>query len=149
MRNQDLMNNLATIIAVIGLIIGLCSMSKADDYQGPRGFNVKFSTETSVQEVVWQSLNLVDTAQTLYIADHPAQWQEMNEAWIVGSHPSRKGVFVLMAGFAVLHYAVTAGIESLVRDNPDYRVIQRVWEYSTLTDKTYNVVHNHSEGIRP
>lgn len=122
----------------------------ADQYESHYHFNVVFHTETTIQEVTWQALNLVDTAQTLYIADHPAQYQEVGQAALfTGNHPTRGAVIGTMAGFALLHYAVTVGIENLYQQNHDYEVVQRIWQYTNLGYKTYTVVNNHSMGIKP
>lgn len=137
-------------IALATAAILLSGNVKAEGYESNYHFNVVFHTETTIQEVSWQALNLVDTAQTLYIADHPAQWQEVGQAGLFcGNHPSRGGVIATMAAFALLHYAVTVGIENLYQQNPDYQVVQRVWQYSNLSYKTYLVANNHRQGIRP
>lgn len=139
----------AVALAALALMIGDAKAADGD-YESPHHFNVVFHTETTIQEVTWQALNLVDTAQTLYIADHPAHWQEVGQAGIFcGNHPSRGGVIATMAGFALLHYAVTVGIENLVQQNNDYEVVQRVWQYTNLGFKAYTVVNNHAMGIKP
>lgn len=137
-----------TVLALAAIM--LSGNVKAEGYESPHNFNVVFHTETTIQEVAWQALNVVDTAQTLYIADHPAQWQEVGEASLFcGSHPSRKSVIGTMMLFAVIHFAVTVGIENLVQENPDYEVLQRTWQYTNLSYKTYTVVKNHAQGIKP
>jgi hypothetical protein len=130
-------------------VLGFAGTASAEDYEGPHHFNVVFTPETTVAEVAWQALNVIDTEQTLYISRHPDKFQESGQAeMFAGTHPSKKGVLLTMIGFAVVHYAVTVGIENLVEENPDYRVLQRVWQYSTLGYKTYVVAQNRAYGIK-
>jgi hypothetical protein len=134
-------------MAALILVSGAVS---AQDYDGPHHFNVVFTPETTAQEVAWQALNVVDAMQTDYIAGHPGSFQEIGQAGLFcGNHPSHGCARGIMAAFALTHYAVTVGIENLVQQNPDYRVLQRVWEYSTVAYKGYTVAHNHEIGIRP
>lgn len=145
-------NNLTSVIAVLVLLLVLCAKSKAEDgdYVGPKGFHVAFalSGETLAQEVSWQALNVVDYQQSLKIAEHPDQFQEIGTPSIFGvSHPTKSQVLYFSVGFAVAHYAVTRGIESLVDRNPDYRVLQRVWQYTMLAGKAYTVENNHHIGM--
>lgn len=141
---------LVAIIAIICLTVIMCHQAKAEDYEGPHHFNVVFSKETTFAEVAWQALNVVDAMQTVYIADHPDQYQEVGQAGaFVGNHLSHGQAIAIMAVFAVVHYGVSLGIENLVQQNPDYRVLQRTWQYTTLGYKVYTVENNHRIGIKP
>lgn len=143
-------NKLVVAFLALALLLCLCHHAKAEEYQGPHHFNVVFTPEATAQEVVWQALNVVDAYQTVYIANHPAQYMEVGQAGIVcGDHPSKGAAIATMAGFAVLHYAVTVGLENLVQTNPDYRVLQRVWEYTTIGLKVAQIAQNHAYGIKP
>lgn len=149
MSFQNFLDRVTSLIAVFALLAFLCSQSKAEDYDGPHHFNVVFHTETTVQEISWQALNVIDTEQTLYIAAHPDRFQEVGTTGIFcGPHPSKNGVLASMIGFAVLHYAVTVGIENLVQRNPDYEVLQRVWQYGMIVPKAYTVANNRRIGIK-
>lgn len=112
-------------------------------------FNVEFSKETTAEEAVWQSLNIIDVAQTLYIANHPDRFYETNAAAFIGAHPSRGGVIGYMVGCGILHYAIAIGIENLVQRDNRYRVLQRVFQAASIGEKSYNVIHNQMVGIKP
>lgn len=139
------------IIAILVLVLMMCTTSHAQEaYDGPHHFNVVFSKETTAEEVVWQALNVVDGMQTAYVADHPGQYMEVGQAGLLcGPHPTHGCAIKTMAGFAVIHYLVSVGIENLVQENPDYRVLQRVWQYTGLTYKAYVIGQNHAYGIKP
>lgn len=144
-------NNLTSAIAIIVLLLVLCARSKAEDYHGPHNFHVAFalSGESLAQEVSWQALNVIDYTQSLKIAEHPDRFQEIGTPLAFGgsSHPNKNQVLLFSVGFAVGHYAITRGIESLVDRNPDYRVLQRVWQYTMLAGKAYTVENNHRIGM--
>ena len=122
-----------------------------DAYQGPHGFQVMFkplSTESTITEALWQAENIIDVRQTLRIARDPQHYQEIGTLGIfAGNHPSVRQVYVVSIAFAIAHYAVTRGLENLVDENPDYRVLQRVWSYSTLGAKTWNMQRNARIGL--
>lgn len=108
------------------------------------------SAETNIQEGVWQVLNVIDTLQTIEIAKNPSCYEEVGTArMFVGAHPSKKEAIGVGIGFGVLHYIVTRSLENLVDRNPDYRVLQRTWQYTGYVWKGYAVANNHRIGLRP
>lgn len=120
-------------------------------YQGPHGFKVMFkplSTESAITETLWQAENVIDLQQTLRIARDPQHFQEVGQLGIfTGNHPSVRQVYIGSIAFGIAHYAVTRAIENLVDENPDYRVVQRVWSYTTLGAKTWNTQNNARIGL--
>ena len=136
------------VALVSALMIG--QARAAEEYESRTHFNVVFHTETTLQEVTWQALNVVDIMQTVDIAEHPKQWQEIGEVgFFTGPHPSKGGAIGTLVAFGVIHYAVTVGIENLYQQNHDYEVLQRIWQYSLIAPKAYTVWHNHEIGIKP
>jgi hypothetical protein len=100
------------------------------------------STETRVEEAAWQALNVVDTAQTVQIAQHPDRyWETGTMRPFTGRHPSTGEALGWMAAFAVGHYAITNALQ-------DHPTLQRFWEAVTLGSKAYVVIGNHSLGIQ-
>lgn len=151
MNTSSGLDKLTAAFAVLALIILLCSTAKAEDYQGPHGFHTTFrplSTETALQESGWQVLNVVDLAQTLKIARNPTQYQEVGQVGIfTGPHPSEAQAIGYIVAFGVVHFAVTRGLENLVESNPDYRVLQRVWQYVGGAYKAGVVINNRNIGL--
>jgi len=108
------------------------------------------STETNIQEAVWQAMNVVDMLQTIEIAKNPTCYQEVGTlSMLYGNRISKKDAVIGSAIFGVLHYAATRGIESLIDRNPDYRVLQRVWQYTGYGWKGHTLYKNHEIGLRP
>jgi hypothetical protein len=133
-----------------------CLTAHADDIDGtdsPRvyrtGFYVGFANrETTATEIAWQLLNVVDTAQSVQIAKNPTCYNETGQlSLLAGSHPSVRGVYLGMGAFAVLHYVIAKGINQLVIENPDYMVVQRVYQYGNLAFKGYTIENNARIGL--
>jgi hypothetical protein len=103
-----------------------------------------FTTETIVEESVYQALHAVDISQTVYIAKHPDQFYEKEIDWAIGRHPSEAHVLQFMVGDAVLHAAVTTALVRL--DAPAWAT--RTWELVTIAASANNVRGNFNVGIR-
>jgi hypothetical protein len=104
----------------------------------------EFTTETIIEETVYQSLHVIDTAQTVYIARHPDQYYERVSDWAIGHHPSEAGVIRFMAADAVFHIAVTTALVKL--DAP--RWVTRTWELLTIANTGNCVRGNVKIGIK-
>lgn len=102
------------------------------------------ANETVIEEVTFQSLNVLDMSQTLYISKHPEAWYEKESAWIVGEHPSQRSVMEYMAAEAIIHATVTVALA----DANAPKWLQRTWQFVTIADKAHCVGHNFSIGIR-
>jgi hypothetical protein len=122
----------ASILTVLALIA--MSSAHADDW----------TTETKVEEILYQSLHVVDSAQTVYIAGHPDQYFEKESAWAIGRHPSEAYVIKFMATESAIHVAVTAAL--VTASAP--RWLTRTWELLTIGDSAHCVFNNHSIGIQ-
>ncbi len=141
-------------ILTISLLLLAAAAHADDDTPAPhRHFSVMFqpmSKETQVQEVIWQSMNVVDALQSIQIAKQPACYEEVGTPRLLGSgpHPS-EGATVGYAGlFAVGHYAISRLLENLVEDSDgDYRLLQRIWEYSTIFAKGMTISNNARLGL--
>jgi hypothetical protein len=103
-----------------------------------------FTTETIVEESVYQALHAVDISQTVYIAKHPDQFYEKEIDWAIGRHPSEAHVLQFMVGDAVLHAAVTTALVRL--DAPAWAT--RTWELVTIAASVNNVRGNFKIGIK-
>jgi hypothetical protein len=103
-----------------------------------------WTTETKVEESLYQALHAIDTAQTLYIAKHPDAFYESESAWALGRHPPGSRVVAYMALDAVGHAAVTA---TLVSFNLP-RWVARTWELVTVGDTAHCVGNNFRLGIK-
>jgi hypothetical protein len=103
-----------------------------------------FSTETVVEESVYQALHAIDIAQTVYIAKHPDQFYEKEIDWAVGRHPAEARVLQYMVGDAALHVALTFVL--VKADAP--RWVTRSWELLTIGASANNVRGNYNVGIK-
>ena len=99
--------------------------------------------ETRAEEVVWQSLHVIDTAQTLSIARDPDCYWETVADPAIGRHPPPGLVFAWMTGTSVLHFAIT----DLLTRHTSPSVV-RFWEGITIGSTAYWVGHNYSIGLR-
>lgn len=120
------------------------------EYHRP-AFSVAFkplSFETAAQELSWQGLNVVDMFQTIQIAKNGQCFQEVGTlSFLTGPHPSERSAIGGSILFGVLHYGGTRLIENLVDENPNYRILQRIWGYGGLLLKGQNDWHNHQIGL--
>lgn len=103
-----------------------------------------WTTETVIEEAVYQSLHAIDAAQTVQIAKDPAHYYEKESAWAIGAHPSEGAVIKYMATEAVIHAAVTATLVKL--DAPTWAL--RTWELITIGDTVNCVRGNFKIGLR-
>jgi hypothetical protein len=148
-------NFLGGALTSLLLVLSTFSIAKADDIDGtdsPKVYRTHFyvgfaNRETTAAEIVWQLLNVVDTMQTLQIAKNGACFEEIGQLSMISNHPTTRQVYIGMSLFAAGHYLVSKGIDSLVVENPDYMVVQRVWQYSALSYKIYTVENNARIGI--
>lgn len=88
------------------------------------------------REVAWQVLHVVDWGQTLNIADRPDKYHEINP--IIGEHPSRERVNIVMGTTTVLHVAIT---HYLPKEWRPY------WQYLSIGVSGALVIHNLSIGL--
>jgi hypothetical protein len=103
-----------------------------------------FSTETVVEESVYQALHVIDSAQTVYIARDPSQYYERVSGWAIGHHPSEADVVRFMAADAIVHILVTTALVRM--DAPSWAT--RTWELLTISSTGYCVRSNIKIGIK-
>lgn len=100
------------------------------------------STETRSEEIFWQSVHLLDSAQTYSIARDPDCYRETVVDPLIGRHPTPAAVIGWSIAFAGLHWVVT----SLLAEHPTE---ERLWQALTVGSTSYWVWHNTRIGIRP
>ncbi len=106
-------------------------------------FNVKLSPETSVEEAVWQAMNVVDTFQTVQMTKNPACYKEVGQvAWFYGPHPTERQAIGTLAVFGLIHFGVTELIEHV---GP--RWAQRAWQATNIGYKAHVIIDNADYGL--
>ncbi len=102
-------------------------------------------------ELAWQAANIVDIGQTVTIARRPSQWTEVDPlaVGVIGSHPTESNAVALLAGEAVLHYAVFRWLEDEDDAHPatGWHTALNVWECVTVGQKGIYIARNQAEGI--
>jgi hypothetical protein len=121
-------------LAVGALLLFASGAAKAAD----------FSTETVVEESVYQTLHVIDSAQTVYIAQHPSEYYEKESDWAIGHHPTEARVIQFTAADAIVHVAVTTALVKL----DAARWVTRTWELLTIADTGNCVRGNFKIGIK-
>lgn len=109
------------------------------------------STPAMQREIAWQTLNVVDTGQTVTIARNPGAFYEANPALttFVGAHPTEKQVYVGMAAYALAHAAVSYWLDEKDPGAGGWHMASVLWGYGTLTEKGLWIRHNVDNGIKP
>jgi len=103
------------------------------------------SFEFSGEELTWQTLHVVDVAQTLSAADDPCYVEDAYlTRQLIGSQPSQGEVLLWGAGMAVGHAWVTGLLEE--RGAPAW--LRKTWSYATITGTGIAIASNHAEGVR-
>lgn len=93
-------------------------------------------------EYLYQGVHLVDTSQTLEIARHPAQYREVDSAWMLGAHPSTGRVIAWSIGEAALHACIA---HELIGHSA---ILTNAFEALTIGNAGSDVAHNFSIGLR-
>lgn len=115
-----------------------------------RGAERDFSihdTDLKVAEGVWQGLHVLDVATTIHgpAMDHRCYYEaDAVTSRLIGQHPSVAGVVAWGAGYAALHYGVSAGLA----DAGAPRWVQWAWQAFNIEDTGRAVVNNFRIGIR-
>lgn len=96
-------------------------------------------------EKAWHTMNFVDMAQTLHVANSPECYRESNflTKAIIGESPSAGAVVGVMVGYSLLfHYA-----SKWIREkHPEF---SKPWYFANLAFKAGTIIHNHNVGVRP
>lgn len=101
-------------------------------------------TDVKAEEITWQSLHAVDTAQTVSIArDHSGCYYESVTDPLIGKHPAPAAVIAWSAGWSIVHYGITAWL-----NEHEHPTLTRVWQALTIGSTARWVVHNQEIGVR-
>lgn len=119
--------------AIAGAVVCACALTGCS----------ALSPETRAEETAYQVLSAVDASQTLSIADHPAQFREMNPA--MGGHPRPANVAAYFAAGGATHFAMTYALSAA--NAPPWAL--RLWEVSGIGLEAVCVGNNFGSGIRP
>lgn len=96
------------------------------------------STETKVEELAYQALNVADGVQTKRWGDYPDCYQETgNWRAVTGRNPSASGAATAAVITGLLHLGGT-----LILDRIGNQTMLRVWEGVTVTTKGFTVGSN-------
>jgi hypothetical protein len=93
------------------------------------------------EEWVWQSLHIIDTAQTIQISRNPDKYVEKNP--ILGKHPSTTSVIVWSVATSVIHGGIIYGLEKV--DAPNWFI--KTVEYISIAEKGNAVYTNFKIGL--
>lgn len=102
-------------------------------------------------EAAWQTLNVVDTGETITIARNLDCTHEDGYLirGLIGPRPSERDVYLAMGVLAVVHYGVTALLDNQDDGAGPWHVANMVWQYGSIIDKGYSVTRNEIYGIHP
>ena len=92
--------------------------------------------DTYYQGIVIGTL-LTDMAQTLYIADNPDRFYEMNP--LLGEHPSKEKVVGYFMGGIIAHTAIAMALPPKLR---------RIWQCVWIGVESLAIYHNYSVGVK-
>jgi hypothetical protein len=92
--------------------------------------------DTYYQGVVIGTL-LTDMAQTLYIADNPDRYYEMNP--LIGEHPSKEKVIGYFMGGIIAHTAIAIALPPKLR---------RIWQCVFIVAEAGVISYNFSIGTK-
>jgi len=97
------------------------------------------STETKIEEGVWQTLNVVDAVETYRgPVQQPSCFHEQGTYGILPTHPTAAQLSGWTVGFGAVHFGVTALLEEH-HANP---WVTRLWEMVTITNTGIIVSNN-------
>jgi hypothetical protein len=93
------------------------------------------------QEVAYQTLHVIDTAQTLEIARHPDEFRETNLT--MGDHPTTARVIGWSVTLGAVHYVVSDFL--LAHEMPK---TYAAWQLVTIGATAQDVRSNYRIGLR-
>lgn len=97
-------------------------------------------------EIAWQTMHIIDIAQTVQTAKNPHCRSEGNALTqkIIGKHPSESNVYKWGIGSAIAHYFIFKWIDKKAKKdnlNVGLRVLDN-------TSKFVTIARNHGNGVR-
>lgn len=98
---------------------------------------------TPREEIVYQSLHLIDSLQTVQIARSNCHWEDApGTKQIIGEHPSTAGAIAWGVGAGLAHWGVSHWLED---HGP--RWAYWLWEGVTIGRTSYYIKQNNDQGI--
>lgn len=97
----------------------------------------KWTTTDKALEAVFVTATVIDWGQTLYIADHPNQFDELNP--ILGKYPSRARVNIYFPVVLVAHAVISNYLPK------PYRTI---WQSFSIAVEVPVIGNNYALGIK-
>ena len=116
------------------LIIFCCILLISDAYADDQ-----WTKEDTFREMTFQTLNVIDYAQTRYIAEHPDKFKEVESAWAISDRPTVVDVTRYMALVAIIHPIIAYYLPESWR---------HVFQYITIGDKLNATANNAVIGIK-
>jgi hypothetical protein len=106
---------------------------------------------TLAAETAWQGLNIVDAGQTVAISRNPGAYEEGDAGTVclIGRHPTARGVYVTMVGYAIAHAGVTAFLDEHDPGMGAWHLASVAWQAGTLGAKAAVVLDNRHLQIDP
>lgn len=134
---------IGNMILLLSLIVLICALDKCNHASASQ-----WSDEQIAAEWVWQTLNAIDTLQSIQISDNPEIYYERgipNLIW--GEHPSTVEMAGTMAAFGIIHWWLT----DIIPDHGRLFGIEwnpkRSFQYFTIGISSRQVVLNFSIGL--
>lgn len=111
----------------------------------------------AIAETAWQSLNIIDTLQTVQIAKNPNCYRESDivTRHLIGEHPSQGKAIGIGIVYGVAHFAITKWLDynDTLDEHGEYssgwHVANISWQALTLLDKGVAVGNNFTIGLTP
>lgn len=97
------------------------------------------------EELLWQGLHIIDTAQTINGPASDPCYTEVNPLTkkVIGHHPSKEGTYTTMIAFAGLHYLIS----DWLKDNgPKWAYVG--WQSVTLGATLATLHRNDRKGVK-
>ena len=100
-------------------------------------------------EAAWQTVHVVDIAQTVNIARSPYVLHEDDPIGrpLLSAHPTTGRVYAVMGAMGLAHFAVTRWLDSQDPGQGPWHSAFIAWQSATLAWKVGDVAHNTEDGI--
>lgn len=153
MNEQRLLNVLLVLLAILCLT-GCASIERT---LGP-GWEDRAEQDPeqkfTLSETAWHGLNVVDTLQTLHIANSPECYSESNPLTrsLIGEHPSKGEVIAVGVAYSLVHHLTATWLERKAREHgtqSGWHDVRNGWHIFMLMTKGFSVGRNHAMGLRP
>lgn len=102
------------------------------------------SPTARVTEATWQTLNVIDTGQSITGARNPGVYAENDPLTrsVIGRHPTEAQAYEFRAAFAVLHAGVTFWLDHEDTGRGGWHVASLLWQTVSLGNEGLTVVRN-------